>query len=139
MLSDSQRNNMIPLPHPTELSRPHWDACREGILKVQRCAQCATYVFIPQPCCTRCQSTQLEWVESSGRGTVYSFSVVHRAPRPQFATPYAVAIIEMAEGWHMLSNIVGMPVTDITVGMAVRVEFRAMNADITLPYFTPVR
>ncbi len=136
-MSDSQRNNMIPLPHPTALSRPHWDACREGVLLVQRCRQCAAYVFIPQPCCTRCQSTQLEWVASSGRGKVYSFSVVHRAPRPQFEVPYIVAVIELEEGWHMLSNVLECPVDAVAVDLPVEVAFRKMTEEITLPYFVP--
>ncbi len=136
-MNDNHRPHLIPLPHPTGLSRPHWDACREGKLKVQRCAQCATYIFIPQPCCTSCQSTQLEWVESSGRGKVYSFTVVHRAPRPQFEVPYIVAVIEMEEGWHMLSNVLGCPVDAVVVNLPVVVTFRKMTEEITLPYFVP--
>lgn len=136
-MNDSQRNNMIPLPHPTDLSRPHWDACREGVLLVQHCMQCAAYVFIPQPCCTRCQSTQLEWVASSGRGKVYSFSVVHRAPRPQFEVPYIVAVIELEEGWHMLSNVLECPIDAVAVDLPVEVAFRKMTEEITLPYFVP--
>ncbi len=72
----------IPLPRPTELSRPHWDGCREGVLRVQRCRECQTYVFIPEPFCTECQSEELEWVESSGRGTLYSMTTVYRPQRP---------------------------------------------------------
>lgn len=136
-MSDSQRNNMIPLPHPTALSRPHWDACREGKLKVQRCTQCTHYVFIPQPCCTQCQSTQLEWVESSGRGKVYSFSVVHRAPRPAFEVPYIVVVIELEEGWHMLSNLLECPADAVAIDLPVRVSFQSITPEITLPYFVP--
>lgn len=128
-------NHMIPLPHPTDLSRPHWDGCRDGKLLVQHCRGCATYVFIPQPCCTQCQSAELEWVESSGRGVVYSYTTVHRAPRPQFDVPYVVAIIAMEEGWHMLSNVLDCPPADIAIGLAVRVRFKKMNSEVTLPYF----
>ena len=126
---------MIPLPQPTDLSRPHWDGCRDGKLMVQRCRRCNTYVFIPQPCCTQCQSAELDWVESSGRGTVYSYTTVHRAPRPQFDVPYVVAIIALEEGWYMLSNVVDCAPGAITVGMAVRVTYKKMNDDMTLPYF----
>jgi uncharacterized OB-fold protein len=130
-----KNETMIPLPQPTALSQPHWDACREGKLKVQRCSQCKTYVFIPQPCCTNCQSSELAWVESSGRGKVYSFSIVHRAPRPQFEVPYAVAIIELEEGWHMLSNVLECPMGAVEVDLPVVVKFRKMTDEITLPYF----
>jgi uncharacterized protein len=136
-MSDGRRDQLIPLPQPTALSRPHWDGCREGKLMVQRCAKCATYVFIPQPCCTHCQSTELEWVASAGRGRVYSFSVVHRAPRPQFEVPYIVAVIELEEGWHMLSNVLECPVDEVVVDLPVVVNFRKMTEDITLPYFVP--
>jgi uncharacterized OB-fold protein len=136
-MSDALHDQMIPLPQPTALSRPHWDACREGKLLVQRCTQCDTYVFIPQPCCTNCQSAALAWVESSGRGKVYSFSVVQRAPRPQFDVPYAVAIIELEEGWYMLSNVLECPMEQVAVNLPVQVAFRKMTEEITLPYFIP--
>ncbi|HEY6130382.1 MAG TPA: Zn-ribbon domain-containing OB-fold protein [Halioglobus sp.] len=134
-MSGTHRDDLIPLPHTTALSRPHWDACREGKLKVQRCRQCETYIFIPQPRCTTCQSADLEWVECSGRGLVYSFTVVHRAPRPQFEIPYIVAIIAMEEGWHMLSNVLECAPEDAAIGLAVKVRFKKMNTEITLPYF----
>lgn len=127
----------IPLPRPTALSRPHWDGCKAGVLRVQRCRDCGHFVFIPQPLCTRCQSEALEWVTSSGRGTVYSFTVVERPPRPAFETPYVVAIVELEEGWHMLTNLVDVAPEAVEVGMRVTPRFRAMSDDVTLPYFGP--
>jgi uncharacterized OB-fold protein len=126
-----------PLPRPTRLSRPHWEGCREGVLRVQRCTACGIHVFIPQPVCTRCQGPDLEWVESSGRGTVYSHTTVHRAPRPEFESPYVVAIVEMEEGWHMLTNVVDCAPEEVSVGMPVEVAFRAVTDEITLPFFRP--
>jgi len=76
-------------------------------------------------------------VESSGRGKVYSFSVVHRAPRPTFDVPYIVAVIELEEGWHMLSNLLECPLEQVSVDLAVRVSFKSMTPEITLPYFVP--
>jgi hypothetical protein len=127
----------IPLPRPTQLSRPHWDGCKAGVLRVQRCRDCGCFVFIPQPICTRCQAAALEWVESTGRGVVYSYTVVHRPPRPAFAAPYVVAIVELEEGWHMLTNLVDVAPEAATIGMPVEVAFRAMSDEITLPYFRP--
>lgn len=129
--------DMIPLPRPTALSRPHWDGCRDGRLMVQRCTDCYSYVFIPQPRCTRCHGDTLSWVQSSGRGRVYAYTLVHRAPRPQFDAPYAVVIVELEEGWHMLSNLLDCPLESIAVDMPVRVDFRRMTDDITLPCFVP--
>ena len=128
----------IPLPRPTELSRPHWDGCREGVLRVQRCRECQTYVFIPEPFCTECQSEELEWVESSGRGTLYSMTTVHRPQRPEFEVPYTVAIVELEEGWHMLTNLVGCPPEEMRVGMPVEVTFQRMSDEVTLPLFRPL-
>ena len=106
------RAKTIPLPRPTALSRPHWDGCREGVLRVQRCAACGSYEFIPQAVCTKCQAGKLEWVESSGRGSVNSHTTVYRPPRPEFDAPYVVAI-----------------------GLPVEVDFRAVSDEITLPCF----
>lgn len=128
---------LIPLPQPTDLSAPHWDGCRAGTLKVQQCKQCKTCVFIPQACCTQCQCTDLLWIDCSGRGKVYSYTVVHRAPRPQFEVPFAVAIIELEEGWYMLSNVIDCAAEDVAVDMPVQVAFRQMTEEITLPYFVP--
>ena len=128
---------MIPLPTPTPLSQPHWDACREGRLLVQRCDACGTHVFIPRPVCTACQSEALTWVESSGRGVLYSHTTVHRPQRPEFDVPYTVAIVELEEGWHMLSNLVGCEPDALEVGMPVEVCFREMTPEITLPLFRP--
>lgn len=127
----------IPLPRPTELSQPHWDGCKEGKLRVQRCGDCAAYVFIPQVQCTSCYSLKLSWVEASGRGTIYSYTTVHRPQRLEFEVPYTVAIVELEEGWHMLSNVIGCAHEDIEVGMAVEVTYVKRSDEITLPMFRP--
>ena len=76
----------IPLPRPTPISQPYWGACKEGRLTVQRCKDCGAYTFIPQPCCGECLSEDYEWADSSGRGTLYSFSTVYRPQQPVFET-----------------------------------------------------
>jgi uncharacterized OB-fold protein len=127
----------IPLPRPSQLSRPHWDGCREGVLRVQRCGRCGHRIFIPHPTCTHCHADALSWVTSSGRGTVYSYTIVHRPPRPAFEVPYVVAIVELEDGWHMLTNLVEVAPEAVHVGMPVEVHFRAMSDEVTLPYFRP--
>jgi uncharacterized OB-fold protein len=126
-----------PLPRPTELSQPHWDGCRAGELRVQRCRDCGAYVFVPQPLCTACGGDGLEWTRSAGLGAVYSFTVVHRAPHPSFATPYVVAIVALDEGFEMLATLECEP-SRAAIGMRVRVAFRALSATISLPCFTPL-
>jgi hypothetical protein len=129
----------LPLPRPTRVSAPHWEGCRRGELRVQRCRGCGHFVFIPEPTCTACFGSDLEWVASSGRGSIYSYTIVHRPQRPEFQVPYAVAIVELEEGWHMLSNVVDCEMDDIAVGMPVEVTFRKMSDEITLPMFRPAR
>ena len=126
-----------PLPRPTSLSKPFWDACREERLLVQRCEDCGTYVFIPQPCCGNCLSENLEWVESSGRGTLSSFTTVHRPQQPSFEVPYTVVIVELEEGYHMLSNLVGVEPEDVAIGTPLEVVFEKRSDEITLPLFRP--
>jgi uncharacterized protein len=123
-----------PLPHPTPLSQPHWEGARAGVLRVQRCRDCGTHVFIPQPVCTACQSDGLVWSDSRGHGSVYSWTVVWRAPDPAFATPYVVAIVALDEGFEMLANLDCDP-AQIEIGMRVQIAFRAVSKEISLPYF----
>ena len=134
------RAKTIPLPRPTALSRPHWDGCREGVLRVQRCAACGSYEFIPQAVCTKCQAGKLEWVESSGRGSVYSHTTVYRPPRPEFDAPYVVAIVEIEEqpSLRLMTNIVDCEPDEVSIGMPVEVVFEdAGEDDIFLPLFRP--
>ena len=127
----------IPLPHPTPLSAPHWDGCREGRLRIQRCGGCGRAVFIPQLLCPECHSTGLAWIDCSGRGSLYSYTVVHRPQRPEFAAPYVVAIVELDEGAFMLTNIVDCDPAALAIGLRVQVAFRKMSDAITLPCFRP--
>ena len=127
----------IPLPRPTPLSAPHWEGCREGELRVQRCNGCGTHIFIPQPACAECFSEDLEWVTTSKRGVVYSYTVVHRPQQPQFKVPYVIAIVEFEEGFHMMSNLIGLEPDDVKIGMEVEAEFVPRTETITLPYFKP--
>lgn len=128
----------IPLPRPSEVSRPFWDGCAEGVLRFQRCQQCRRAVFNPAPLCRWCGSLDLPWEVSSGTGAVYSWSVVWRPQSPAFHVPYAPAIIDVDEGYQMLSCIVGCTPETIEDGLRVGVEFHPARGGISLPYFRPV-
>jgi len=130
-----------PLPNLKEHdTREFWQATKDGELKYQRCDACGTVVFYPRHHCTSCLSTSLSWHTASGRGTVYTFSVVRKAEHPFFRTqvPYAVAWIDLDEGPRILSNIVGIddPATDIAVGQRVMVEWE-IHDDLAIPLFRP--
>lgn len=129
----------IPLPVATSISRPYWDACREERLTFQRCRQCRAAIFIPLPRCNRCFSDEIDWEASTGRGIVYSWSTVWRPQQAGFSPGYVAAIVELDEGWHMLTNVVDCPLSDVHIGMRVQVLFRKVSPEITLPYFQPER
>ena len=133
----SESPDALPVPHPTPVSAPFWEAAARGELTSQRCRDCGRYVFIPQEFCRYCHSFSLEWVRVAGRGTVYSYSTVWRPQTPAFDTPYVVAIIELAEGYKMLSNLVECDETEVHVGMSVEVTFRRRGSEIVLPMFRP--
>ena len=126
----------LPEPRPSALSAPHWSGCQRGELQVQRCNNCDHHEFPPQPVCSHCQSNDLRWVSSSGKGTLYSFTVIHRPQRPEFEVPYVAAIVELEEGWHMLSNIIDCDIDSLAIGQPLVVTFEERGQS-ALPMFKP--
>ena len=124
------------LPAITPLTRPFWDAAAEGRLLLPRCNACERHFFRPEVACTHCFATDWQWVQASGRGTLYSYTVVHRAPAPGFVVPLVLAIVELDEGPVMFSNLVDCAEADIRIGMALQVRFEAVAPSIHLPRFT---
>lgn len=124
------------LPQPTALTRPFWAGLQEGKLLVQRCSACGQHVFRPEIACTRCLSLALDWVESSGLGVVYSYSVVRRPPRPDIDTPYVVGVVKLEEGWHMMTNLVGLPPEEVRSGMPVVLRVGRIG-QTAVPLFVP--
>jgi uncharacterized protein len=131
------QRGVIPAPDPSGLSKPFWDGCQRGELLFQRCADCGAATHTPAYICSQCTSRALTWERSSGRGVVYSWTVVWRPQIPAFEVPYAPVIVDMDEGWQMLSNLVGCAVDDVAVGLPVEVEFHAVASGFQLPYFAP--
>lgn len=129
-----------PAPPISELTRPYWDAAREGRLELQRCSACGLHLFTPRPVCSGCGSDDLGWVPVSGRGAVYTFTVAHRPPHPVFAgqVPLVVAVVELDEGPRLTTNIVHCDPTDVEIGMSVEVTFLPLrDDDFALPVFQP--
>ena len=129
-----------PLPVIDAETRPFWDAAREGKLLIQRCRACRKHVFYPRALCTHCHSDKLEWVEASGEGTIYSFTIARRPAGPAFAAdvPYVVALIDLKEGPRMMSNIVTRDVESVRIGQKVRAVFEPASPEVTLPKFQVV-
>lgn len=127
----------IPVPVPSPLAAPYWEGCREGELRIQRCAGCGYVPPKPAPVCARCHRRPLGWERSAGLGALYSWTVVWRPQHPSFQVPYAPAIVELDEGLRMVTAIVGCDPDDLSAGMRLAVEFYPASERITLPYFRP--
>ncbi|MBV8951438.1 MAG: Zn-ribbon domain-containing OB-fold protein [Actinobacteria bacterium] len=127
------------LPAPDNETRPFWDAAREHTLLIQRCGACGRHQFYPRPFCKVCWSDEVEWVEASGRGTLYTWSVVHVNDLPPFPdrVPYVAAIVELDEGPRMMTNIVDCELDALRAGLPVEVTFRPATDEITIPVFRP--
>ena len=121
----------LPVPIVNADSAPYWEGAREGKLLLQRCEVCQALRFFPRYLCTECGSEKTRWVEASGRGTVHSFTIVHRAALPEFQaqTPYAIALIDLAEGPRMMTNVVGEDALNVEIGDAVDVTFEDRGID----------
>lgn len=138
MATDAGYNK--PLPNPSFVSQPFWDAAKEHRLVYQRCRLCGTNVFYPRDICPGpdCFGVgTLDWLESSGKGTVYSFTVSHQPAHPAFKedVPYMLAIVELDEGWRMNTNIINSDPKDVAIGMKVEVVWDDVTPEITLPKF----
>ncbi|MFQ5820843.1 MAG: Zn-ribbon domain-containing OB-fold protein [Candidatus Heimdallarchaeota archaeon] len=127
------------LPKSTQVTKAFWDAAKRHELLIQQCKKCGIHIFYPRAYCPECLSSDLEWVASSGEGTVYSYSIIYHSPIREFESlvPYILAIIELKEGVRIMSNIVNCEPEDIHVGMAVEVVYEDISKDISLPKFTP--
>jgi uncharacterized OB-fold protein len=112
-----------------------WEGVEQHRLLIQRCTACATLRFPWLPGCSHCGGPDWDTVEASGEGTVYSYVVLHHPPFPAFDPPYAVVLVELAEGVRMISNVIGMPYDKVRIGMPVRLVFRTYDGDLTLPVF----
>lgn len=130
-----------PLPRPNEDTAPYWEAAHKGELRMQKCGDCGHVRFPPALLCARCLSDKCEWSKLSGRGTVFSWIIVHQSQHPAFNvdTPYNVTIVELEEGPRLHTHIVDCPNAAIRIGMPVDVVFDRLNDEISLPKFRPRR
>ena len=128
-----------PLPAPDELSQPFWDATRQHKLLVQRCQDCGYFNHPPRPACDACQSQQLQFEPVSGRGTVYSFTVMHQPYIAGFEDqiPYVNIFVELDEQplLFMVSNLPGSERDKVRIGGRVEAYFEDVDAEVTLPQF----
>ena len=128
-----------PLPQPE--SDFYWEKCKAHELWLRRCRACGNIYFYPRDICPECFSRDTDWVQSSGRGTLYAFAIVHRGPVPAFRdrVPYIAALVELEGGARIPTNLVDVEPdpANVKIGMAVQVTFDDLNDDISLPKFRP--
>ncbi len=113
-------------------TRPYWEAARAGKLLIKRCAACGKHHFYPRAQCPRCRSLDTEWVEATGDGTIYSWTVMRRA-----APPVAIAYVTLDEGVSMFTNIVDCDMDGLAIGQRVKVAFEEKDGGLTVPVFKP--
>ncbi|MBX6378916.1 MAG: Zn-ribbon domain-containing OB-fold protein [Clostridia bacterium] len=133
-----------PLPDLTYIDhRPFWEGTRRHELRIQRCADCGLWRHFPRPMCPRCGSTRAEWPAVTPRGTLYSWTVTHRAMLPAFAgdVPYAIVIVELDEprGVRLLGNAVDCDPSELRLGMPMEAVFQDVTDEVTLVHWRPVR
>jgi len=128
-----------PFPVPSLETRPYWEGCKAHELRIQRCAACGQHQFYPRLYCAQCFSDRVEWVKASGRGKVATFTIVRRPVSPAFAddVPYVVALVTLEEGPTMRTNIIGIDVEKIEIGMPVMVTFDDWSEEIAIAKFKP--
>ncbi len=127
-----------PLPASDPATSEYWEGAKMGQLRLPKCMDCGKFHFYPRTLCPHCGSVKLEWQSCSGRGVIYSYTAVHRAPSPAFEAdvPYVVAVIALEEGPHLMSSIINTPIEKVHVGENVRVTFSsAGSGDEKLPMF----
>jgi len=126
---------------PEPDTQPFWDATREYKLMYQVDKDTGDVVFYPRRHNPQNGSTNLEWRESKGEGTIYTFSVVRQNRHPAFRDlgAYAVAYVDLDEGFRMMTNIVGIddPTTGIKIGQRVKLRWEDQEGGIALPMFEP--
>jgi uncharacterized OB-fold protein len=117
---------------------PWWQRLRDGALTVQVCVACGAVQGYPRSACTVCARSELELRPATGRASVYSFTVVWRAPEPAMQVPYVLALVDLEEGPRLLTRLVDVATSDVRIGMAVRlVRCEVLSDAVALPLFGP--
>lgn len=134
----------IPMPVPMpemQLDEEFWSHCAQERLCFQRCKSCGTWRHLPRNMCAACGGAGWEWAASSGRGKIYSWTVVHQAMHPALADeiPYAVVVVELEEGVRMVSRTRDIEPEQLELDLPVRVRFERVSDQFVLPFFGPAR
>lgn len=140
-MSEPQTSIPQPLPVLEGFAKDFYEGCQRGELLFQRCSDCGAWRHVPRELCPDCGSWNWEWQASSGRGRVFTWTVIERALHPAFAeaVPFAAVVVELEEGVRLLSHVLDCPPDQLEMDMPVDVVFEGVTAEITLPKFRRVK
>jgi len=128
-----------PIPVPDDLTKPFWEAAKQGVLALQHCQTCGSYNHPPYAICLNCMSIDLKIEAVRGKGTIYAYTIMYHTGDQRFApaVPYASIVVELdeAKGCLLAGNLLGAPFTEAKVGRPVEVVFEKLNDDFNLPQF----
>jgi hypothetical protein len=129
-----------PLPAITPETKHFWEGARSGELLLQKCSACSHVYFPPRPFCPQCAAQDVQVLRASGRATLSSYVIHHRAT-PGFTPPYSIAVVQLEEGPRMMTNIVEVEQTPeaLQLDMPLEVTFEQLTDEISLPLFRPAR
>ncbi|MBU6257447.1 MAG: OB-fold domain-containing protein [Burkholderiales bacterium] len=129
-----------PLPQPTPLSQPYWDGLAAHEVRIQQCAGCARWLFFPRAHCPACGGRELAWRRISGTGTLYTYTVARVPTLPEFTDemPQMLAVVELDEGPHLNTTLVGVDPAALQVGLRLRPVFDDRPGSATLLRYTAV-
>ncbi len=131
-MSEAKPARKIPAPITSPEGAEFWKAAEAGKFMIKRCTACGKSHWYPRAICPFCMSDKTEWVEASGRGKIYSYSVMRRAP-----APFALAYVTLSEGPTMMTNIVQCDFDKLSIGQDVRVVLHPTEGGPPVPCFTP--
>ena len=124
----------IQAPQPNAETTTFWKAAEQGKLMIGKCNACGKVHYYPRAICPFCFSDRTELQQASGSATIYTYSVMRRAP-----VPYSIAYVTLSEGPTMMTNIVDCDLDAIRIGQAVRLVFKPSDGGPPVPMFTPVQ
>jgi uncharacterized OB-fold protein len=131
-----------PVPRMDPESKPYWEACRRHELYIQQCNACEAHYYYPRYTCPHCQSSDIRWVRLSGKGNIYTYTVIYQHGGAGFRDhlPFVLAYVELegTNGVKMLTNVVDCDPQTVEIGMPVEVTFAEVNEEIAMPMFKPV-
>jgi uncharacterized OB-fold protein len=131
-----------PLPQATPETQPFWDSLKRHQMQLQRCGDCNDFYFYPRPFCPKCSSRNVAWEDVSGRATLETYVINHRAaPRFEEDAPYVIAVVTLVEGPRMMTNIVGVEPepANLPPDLPLEIVYDDVTDEVTLPKFRPAQ